>query len=56
MADEKVWNALPGMRWKGDDFFWPWARAHKRIVEGEENNVAHYYKIIAGSPVAAKRQ
>src|SRR5262249_26960015 len=22
---------------------WPWGRAHKRIVEGAENNVWHYY-------------
>ena len=24
--------------------FWPWGRAHKRITEGPENNMWHYYQ------------
>ena len=37
-------KTFPGMRWKADRLFWPWSRAHKRIVEGAENNVLHYYQ------------
>ena len=34
----------PGMRCAADGLlFWPWERAYKRITEGPENNVWHYY-------------
>jgi hypothetical protein len=26
--------------------FWPWARAHKRLVNGAEDNVWHYYSAL----------
>ena len=40
-------NSYPGVRWKDKDtLFWPWGRVHKRIVEGVENNVWHYYKTL----------
>jgi hypothetical protein len=46
-------ESFPGIRWKeGRDLFWPWARAHKRIVAGEEENVWDYYRVIARSPAA----
>ena len=24
--------------------FWPWGRAHNRLVDGGENNISHYYQ------------
>ena len=33
------------MRWNGT-LFWPFARAHKRIVDGPENNIWHYYQTL----------
>jgi len=35
---------FPGMRSTADGLqFWPWERAYKRITEGAENNIWHYY-------------
>jgi hypothetical protein len=35
---------FPGMRSAANGLqFWPWERAYKRIVEGPENNIWHYY-------------
>ena len=39
-------KSFPGIRWKTDTLFWPWGRVHKRIVEGDENNVLVYYKAL----------
>jgi hypothetical protein len=42
-------KTFPGMRMRTDSFFWPWSRAHRRIVEGSENNVLTYYRgVVAG--------
>lgn len=41
-------SSYPGMRWKTDTLFWPWGRVHKRIVEGDENNVVVYYSTMLG--------
>jgi len=38
-------SSFPGIRSKGK-MFWPWARAHQRIVGGPENNVWDYYRIM----------
>jgi hypothetical protein len=37
---------FPGMQSTagGGWCFWPWGRAHKRITEGPENNMWHYYQ------------
>jgi hypothetical protein len=43
-------NTFPGMRWKEDTLFWPWGRAHKRLVDGSENNVWHYYQSLVVNP------
>lgn len=32
-------NTFPGLRWNAHTLFWPWGRVHKRLVEGDENNV-----------------
>jgi hypothetical protein len=44
-------NSFPGIRLKkgNDTLVWPWGRVHKRIVEGDENNVWDYYKTIIGT-------
>jgi len=34
---------LPGFRSTKGRLFWPWSRARSRLVEGPEENVAHYY-------------
>lgn len=36
----------PGIQGPGETYFWPWARAYKRIVEGPEENVWHYYQVL----------
>ena len=43
-------NNYPGIRLGKDKetLVWPWARVHKRIVEGSQNNVWHYYKVLIG--------
>jgi hypothetical protein len=41
-------NSFPGIRSKvaPPTLFWPWGRVHKRIVEGDEHNVRHYYEVL----------
>jgi hypothetical protein len=35
---------FPSMRSSADGLqFWPWERSYKRIIEGPENNIWHYY-------------
>jgi hypothetical protein len=46
MGDE----SFPGVQQPGGKVCWPWGRAHKRIVDGPENNIWHYYQhLIVGS-------
>lgn len=33
-----------GMRTTKNVYFWPWNRVKSRIIDGPENNVAHYYQ------------
>lgn len=35
-----------GFRTKSGTMFWPWARVSNRIVDGAENNVLHYYRVL----------
>jgi hypothetical protein len=42
-------ETLPGIRAARDNnLFWPWVRAHKRLREGPEENVLHYYLHLTG--------
>lgn len=36
----------PGIKSKSGTNFWPWGRALNRIIQGPENNVADYYKML----------
>jgi hypothetical protein len=37
---------FPGIKQDGDRLCWPWARAHKRIVNGPEDDIWHYYQVL----------
>ncbi|WP_061534442.1 hypothetical protein [Collimonas arenae] len=37
---------FPGLQTKSGINFWPWARISNRIVDGAENNVLDYYKVL----------
>ncbi len=37
---------FPGIQQDGDRLCWPWGRAHKRIVNGLEDNIWHYYQLL----------
>jgi hypothetical protein len=47
-------NSYPGIRSKKDTLFWPWGRVQKRLVDGDENNVWHYYKWMLGEAGAGE--
>ncbi|MGE0741816.1 MAG: hypothetical protein AB7O98_10780 [Hyphomonadaceae bacterium] len=38
---------IPGLQAEGTcALFWPWGRVQNRLVEGDENNVLHYYEAL----------
>ena len=39
-------NRFPGMQRKPDSLFWPWGKALNRIVNGPEDNLWHYYRVL----------
>ena len=40
-------EAFPGLQaGKMKGVFWPWGKARNRIVNGEEDNIVHYYKVL----------
>jgi hypothetical protein len=39
-------QSFPGLRTRSGVNFWPWGRALNRIMQGPENNVADYYKVL----------
>jgi hypothetical protein len=39
-------NRFPGMLRKPDSLFWPWGKALNRIVNGAEDNLWHYYRVL----------
>ncbi len=42
---------FPGMRLVRGALCWPWSRAHKRLMNGPEENIWHYYSaMLADSP------
>ncbi|MHB0971227.1 MAG: hypothetical protein ACYC7A_06150 [Thermoanaerobaculia bacterium] len=51
-------ESFPGLRTeKGGATFWPWGRAFNRLKNGPEDNIWHYYQILAtdnGKGIAPK--
>ena len=48
LGDQKV----PGLKGSHDGVtFWPWVRVHKRLVNGPEDNVWHYYQLLISEHV-----
>jgi hypothetical protein len=39
-------NRFPGMQHKPSSLFWPWGKALNRIVNGPEDNLWHYYRVL----------
>jgi hypothetical protein len=39
-------NQFPGVQTSACVLFWPWAKAHGRIMNGPEDNVLHYYEAL----------
>ena len=39
-------HEFPGIQAQEDHMFWPWSRAHKRIINGPEDNIWHYYQTL----------
>ncbi len=39
-------QSLPGFQQKNGALCWPWSRAQKRLVNGPEDNVWHYYSVL----------
>jgi hypothetical protein len=44
-------KSFPGIQQKGGQLCWPMGRAHKRIVNGPEDNIWHYYQMLI-QPIA----
>ena len=40
---------FPGIQSANGVRFWPWSRVYKRLVDGAENNVWHYYQSMTAS-------
>ncbi len=43
-------DSFPGVQQPGGRLCWPWGRAHKRITNGPEDNIWHYYQILTEGP------
>jgi hypothetical protein len=41
---------FPGLQQTGGSLCWPWGKAHKRLVNGPEDNVWHYYSVLVQRP------
>src|SRR5262245_2193485 len=39
-------QSFPGIQQDGERLCWPWGRAHKRIVNGPEDSMWHYYQLL----------
>ena len=39
-------QSFPGMRTPAGVNFWPWGRASNRIIQGPQNNIADYYRVL----------
>jgi hypothetical protein len=40
-------ETYPGIKDQKGACFWPWGRLIKRITDGEENNIWHYYQVMS---------
>jgi hypothetical protein len=47
---------FPGMHRTPGTLFWPWARAHNRIVYGADDNLWHYYQYLLTLKAPATKQ
>jgi hypothetical protein len=44
---------FPGMKaTHGDKTFWPWGKVHNRLVNGSEDNVLFYYRVLSKDETA----
>src|SRR5262245_41270518 len=43
-------QSFPGLQQVGGALCWPWGKAHKRLVNGPEDNVWHYYSVLVQRP------
>ena len=41
-------DSFPGIEQPNGALIWPWGRTHNRLVNGPEDNVWDYYRVIAG--------
>jgi hypothetical protein len=41
-------QSFPGLRQASGALCWPWGKAHKRLVDGPDDNVWHYYSVLVG--------
>jgi hypothetical protein len=39
-------QTFPGLRQSNGALVWPWSKAHKRLTNGPEDNVWHYYQVL----------
>ena len=39
-------QSFPGLQQTNGGLIWPWSKAHKRLTNGSEDNVWHYYQIL----------
>ena len=39
-------DKFPGIRRSNGGLCWPWGKVHKRLINGDEDNVWHYYMIL----------
>jgi hypothetical protein len=37
---------FPGLQQKNGALCWPWSKVQKRLVNGPEDNVWHYYRVL----------
>ena len=42
-------ESFPGLQKAGGRLCWPWARAYKRITNGPEDNIWHYYQMLVAA-------
>ncbi len=49
-------DSIPGLRASGSEqLFWPMGKVQKRLVNGPEDNVWHYYQDLVGTPPKERR-
>jgi hypothetical protein len=44
-------QSFPGLQQSSGGCCWPWGKAHKRLVNGPEDNISHYYSALARESV-----